>query len=65
MMSTSELDSNAIYLLSIKPFFSMLNNEEITQEDFDKIERFLLEKYKPIFVSKYVFHSLDNKKNER
>lgn len=65
MMSTSELNANALYLLSIKPFVSMLGNNEITKEDFDKIDRFLLEKYNPIFVSKYVFHPLDNKKNER
>lgn len=65
MMSTDELNGNVLYLLSIKPFVSMLNNKEITKEDFDKIDRFLLEKYNPIFASKYVFHSLDNKKNER
>lgn len=43
----------------------MLNSNKITQNEFKKIDCFWVEQYKPVFVSKYVFYPLDNKKNER
>lgn len=65
MMNDYELQNNLSYLFSIKPFKTMLSKGAITKDDFNKIESFLLKKYKPIFVSNYICKPLDNSQPQR
>ncbi len=59
-MKKDKFHDNLTYFLSIKPFQTLLQNGDISKEDYCKIDTILRNKYQPIFVSIIIGNSLDN-----
>ena len=64
-MKSQQLFSEMLYHASLSPFKKLVENGDLSNEDYFIIDTILRAKYSPIFVEKRINLRLDIKDNQR